>query len=159
MARHMTDGVASTAGVEEGGTTAELRANFMVDETVGAFAGVLFFPRNSFLVYLFRLLGEYAPRGTAKSGTSQGCHVVAGRPKSEKRGFGGGWTIVSWAWLGVCKGKWSPKEEAEERTKTSGYNSSEKKSMMMKKGGYDSIPSLRFRDLTRECNVQQHAGE
>jgi hypothetical protein len=160
MARHMTDGVASTAGVEEGGTTAEPRDKSWSTKRRGRLPEYSFsFSFSEFFFgSSFTAAGRICSRGTAKSGTSQGCHVVAGRPKSEKEGLVVDGRLCVGHGLVWARKKGAQKEEAEERTKTSGYNNSEKKSMMMKKGGCDSIPSFRFRDLTRECNVQ-HAGE
>jgi len=63
---------------------------------------------------------------------------------------------VCWSWLG--KGGKRAQKEVEERAKTSGYNSYREEDYDDERG--DTIrfpPSLRFRDLTRECNVQ-HAG-
>lgn len=82
--------------------------------------------------------------------------VVAGRPKREKE-------VLVVVMVGCMKRKRAlPKKEVEEGDKTSGYNSTEKKIMMMMGAGYDSIPSLfafQGPDSTLESATVQCAGE
>lgn len=138
--RRVMESMASTARAE----AEEQRGKAMADEQRGVcrstFCFRIFF--GGFILY-----GCWEKRDSQKRDEPRlSCCGRAWETKARGKRF--------WWWMVGCmkRKRALPKKEVEEGDKTSGYNSTEKKIMMMMGRGirFDSPPSLRFRDLTRD---------